>query len=546
MQARSGIFEFGPFKLQPERRLLVADGLPVRLASRAYDILVLLVQNRDRVVTREEIVAEVWRGLTVGDNNLTVQMSGLRQALAKHADPAGLIANIPGRGYHFVGEVVEAEARPDAGAATPGVPAQAPAAGAAKLGVGRSAWAFALALAGLVMIALGVSAMRESDTMTDKRLSILVEQFSGDVGNAVAADLARCYTEAVLSRFRVFEDLVLIPQHGGSPADVTAHYRLRGSVHLEKGEARIAVGVIAMPSNVEIGEGVVSEPIDASLTERSAAALDLLSQVRPLIFAVEQERRQGPARDAIDLYVEAQNENNKADTPQALRDVVAIATRAVAKDPGYRPAQVLLSFLLTKDMLWSSATTGDALGKEALQLIDGALLAQKKNPIYLNDRAYTLAALGRLEEARAAARRGLDIEPQFDRLRQILGEVMMQLGDLDQAKSYITDDEDDPTDDRQAFMAFAEGDYEGAIRQARFVIQRSPRSWELGFTMLLEAASLSLVGKTNDAHAALADALDLLPADLHAIRDQRQSFFILDDKAWVAFKTGLAMSGMAS
>ena len=545
MRACPETFEFGPFRLQPERRLLVAHELPIALTSRAYDILVFLVENRDRVVAREEIVAHVWRGVRVGDNNLAVQMSALRHVLATHADPTGLIANVPGRGYRFIGEVVETDTASGAAIAVPDLAAIASVSGIAKLRFLTPAWVLVLALTSVVTGMIGISAMQRPGNMTDQRLSMIVEQFTGDTGNTVAIDLARCYTDAVLSRFKVFEDLVLIPQQGALPGGVTAHYRLRGSIHLEKGEAKVVVGVIEMPSNVEIGDGTVSESIDASFAQRGAAALDLLLQIRPVIFAYERKRRQSPAHDAIDLYVDAQNDKNEADTPQAMRDVILTTTRAVAKDPSYRPARVLLSFLLTKSMLWSSATKGYAQGEEALQLIDGALLVRKKNPIYLNDRAYTLAALGRLDDARAAARRGLELEPQYDKLRQIFGEIMMQLGDLDQARLYITD-RDDPTDDRQAFMSFAEGDYKGALDQARAVIQRNPRTWDLGFTMLLEAASLSLLGELDNARKVSKDAISLLPADLRRIGDQRQSFFVLDDRAWLEFRKGLAMSGMAS
>ena len=91
--------------------------------------------------------------------------------------------------------------------------------------------------------------------------------------------------------------------------------------------------------------------------------MDLLSQIRPIIFDYEKRRRQLPARDAVDLYVDAQNAKNNADTPEALKTVIRKTTRAVAKDPSYRPARVLLSFLLTKSMLWSSAKAGDAKGE---------------------------------------------------------------------------------------------------------------------------------------------------------------------------------------
>ena len=540
------VFEFGPFRLQPERRLLVAHELPVGLTSRAYDILVFLVENRDRIVTREEIIAQVWRGIKVGDNNLAVQMSALRHVLAKHVDPSCLIANIPGRGYRFVGDVRERAEVATAAAATPDMPATLKASEIPRRRSLTPRWAILMALMGILMATIAISAMQKPVNMTDLRLSMIVEQFTGDTGSAVAVDLARCYTDAVLTHFKLFEDFVLIPQQGGLPAGVQSHFRLRGSVHLDDRQATIVVSVIDMPSNIQVGDGTVSEPIQASAAQRGAAVMDLLSQVRPVIFAYEQKRRQLPAHDAVDLYIDAQNAKNDADTPQALRDVIRTTTRAVAKDPSYRPARVLLSFLLTKSMLWSSATAGDAKGEEALHLIDGALRARKNNSIYLADRAYTLAALGRLDDARAAASRGLEIEPYDYMLRQTFGEIMILLGDLDQAKLYIVNDKDDPTDDTQAFMAFEGEDYKGALDQARAVVIKNTRTWDTGFTMLLEVASLSILGDDRKAGEVLKDALRLLPADFHSISDQRRTYYVLSDRAWLEFKRGLAISGMAS
>ena len=546
MRGCSDTFEFGPFRLQPERRLLVAHELPVGLTSRAYDILVFLVENRDRIVTRDEIVAQVWRGIKVGDNNLAVQMSALRHVLAKHVDPGRLIANIPGRGYRFIGDVMEGAEVPTAAVATPNVPAPSKASEIPKRRSLTPRWAILMALMGILMATIAISAMRKPVNTTDLRLSMIVEQFTGDTGSTVAIDLARCYTDAVLTRFKLFEDFVLIPQQGGLPAEVRSHFRLRGSVHLDDAQATIVVSVIDMPSNIQVGDGTVYEPIHASAAQRGAAAMDLLSQIRPFVFDYEQKRRQVPAHDAVDLYIDAQKANNEVATPQALEDAIHIANRAVAKDPSYRPARVLLSVLLTNSMLWSSATTGDARGEEALQLIDGALQARKNNSIYLADRAYTLAALGRLDDARAAARRGLEIEPYHYKLRQTFGEIMILLGDLNQAKLYIADDKDDPADDRQAFMAFSEGDYRDALERARAVVAQSTRTWDTGFTMLLEVASLSLLGDGSKAHETLEDALRLLPANLHSIADQRQTYYVLSSQAWLEFKKGLAIAGMAN
>jgi DNA-binding winged helix-turn-helix (wHTH) protein len=100
------MIEFGRFMLDPKRRILFANGRPIELQSRTFEILVLLVAARDRVVARDDIIAQVWQGQIVAESNLTVQMSILRRALAEH-DASALIITVPGRGYRFVGDVTE-------------------------------------------------------------------------------------------------------------------------------------------------------------------------------------------------------------------------------------------------------------------------------------------------------------------------------------------------------------------------------------------------------------------------------------------------------
>ena len=87
---------FDRFELHPAARLLLADGQPVALGGRAFDLLCALVEGRDRVVTKSELLDLAWPGLVVEENNLTVQISALRKVLGKDA-----ISTVAGRGYRF-------------------------------------------------------------------------------------------------------------------------------------------------------------------------------------------------------------------------------------------------------------------------------------------------------------------------------------------------------------------------------------------------------------------------------------------------------------
>jgi Tol biopolymer transport system component/DNA-binding winged helix-turn-helix (wHTH) protein len=100
-------YQFGHFRLEPDARLLLHDGQPVTLTPKAFDTLLALVRQPGRVLTREELMQEVWPDTFVEEANLTVNISTLRKALGEHPTQHRYIVTVPGRGYRFVAEVKE-------------------------------------------------------------------------------------------------------------------------------------------------------------------------------------------------------------------------------------------------------------------------------------------------------------------------------------------------------------------------------------------------------------------------------------------------------
>lgn len=98
-------FEFGPFLLLPRRRLLLRDGAPLQLGSRAMDVLLALVERAGELVTRKELESRAWPGLCVEDTSLRVHVHALRRRLEDGLSGARYIANVPARGYCFVAPV---------------------------------------------------------------------------------------------------------------------------------------------------------------------------------------------------------------------------------------------------------------------------------------------------------------------------------------------------------------------------------------------------------------------------------------------------------
>ncbi|MBB3971843.1 ATP-binding protein [Hansschlegelia beijingensis] len=96
---------FGPFRFVPHTRLLLADGQPVTIGSRAFDILTLLVARAGSVVSKEDLVRHTWPNTFVEEHNLRVNIAALRRALAAVAPGMAFIATEIGRGYRFVAPV---------------------------------------------------------------------------------------------------------------------------------------------------------------------------------------------------------------------------------------------------------------------------------------------------------------------------------------------------------------------------------------------------------------------------------------------------------
>jgi len=89
-------WRFGRIEVRPGERQLLVEGEPAKLGARAYDLLLTLVEHRDRIVGKNELLDSVWPGLVVEENNLQVHISSLRKLLGPQ-----VIATIPGRGYRF-------------------------------------------------------------------------------------------------------------------------------------------------------------------------------------------------------------------------------------------------------------------------------------------------------------------------------------------------------------------------------------------------------------------------------------------------------------
>lgn len=107
------VYAFEDFLLDAERRLLLRDGETINLHPKAFDLLLVLIENRDRVLSKTELLDLVWEGQFVEENNLAVQISTLRKIFGEKKDEHRFIVTVPNKGYHFVAKVNEKNEKPD-------------------------------------------------------------------------------------------------------------------------------------------------------------------------------------------------------------------------------------------------------------------------------------------------------------------------------------------------------------------------------------------------------------------------------------------------
>ncbi len=165
---RGVIYEFGDFRLDPAKQQLSRrDGTPVPLTSRVFDTLLFMVQHHGTVIDKERLMEAVWPDSIVEENNLTQNISKLRQIFGEKPGTRGFVVTVSGRGYRFAADVT---VRDDIPADAPSSPARIEAqpvqiatklAKAALESEAASAWPLTrrAVIAALVIIALGAGVL---------------------------------------------------------------------------------------------------------------------------------------------------------------------------------------------------------------------------------------------------------------------------------------------------------------------------------------------------------------------------------------------------
>jgi DNA-binding winged helix-turn-helix (wHTH) protein/tetratricopeptide (TPR) repeat protein len=285
-------YEFGPFRIDPHRQLLLRSGEPVPLTSKAFETLLVLVQHSEQLVSKDELMKQLWPDTFVEESNLTQHISMLRKALGESPQDRRYVVTMPGRGYRFAervketsedsGDLVieghsvqqvtieESENRQRSAAELPA---------AVQARHNHRAWIRAAA-AFLALIPLGLGTyfhFRRAVPLTDKD-TIVLPDFANNTGDpvfddalkqALAIQLEQSPFLRLVSEARVEQTLRLM----GQPADARLNQKIARELCQRAGGTAVLEGAIAsLGSEYILGLKAVNCGTGDTLAQEQATA----------------------------------------------------------------------------------------------------------------------------------------------------------------------------------------------------------------------------------------------------------------------------------
>lgn len=491
------LYEFGPFLLRLSDRTLFRGEERVRITPRVLDLLVCLVEEAGRVVTKERLLESVWEGTFVEEGNVNRTVSTLRRLL-EETDETPYVETIPRQGYRFVAPVrrrTEREPAPEPVEAafspppstdavpvpeTPSAPGPVPAAPALRPSGGARSGLFpwhrlALATAAVALAAAGVLAWSHARAReTPRSLAVLPFRFAAGAANGETLGVA--LADAVISRLSRAGALVVrpttavLPFRAGKTDPLDAAERLDvdavldAEVSQERGRTRVSLRLLRRQGG---------EPLHAESFETGPASLfDLQDLVAERVAAALAVRLAPPSgrRDAArlaanDLNVRARRLAAEAHTGDGrLDEAIGLFRRAIEADPDFALVYVGLAdalldrspegaqeaeeaarrALAIDDRLGPAhATIGrirmvrDAKWAEAESELARALALEPSYAPAWRWRGALLAATGRPAESRVAFARALELDPMSAPTLGEAGLVALRQGAVTEARGFL-------------------------------------------------------------------------------------------------------------
>jgi DNA-binding winged helix-turn-helix (wHTH) protein/TolB-like protein/Flp pilus assembly protein TadD len=465
-------FQLDGFQLElPRRRLTGPDGAALPLPGRAYDVLVFLVEHRDRVVGKDELLKAAWPHAIVEDNNLNQAISTLRRALGDSRDAPRFIATVAGRGYQFIGEVA-ALAEPadevhDPAQTLPAdpKPQSEPAAAdptAALRGqdatpvrdlnapVSRRAVLAGLVLASLVAVGGGFWWNRGRQRSRLPK-SIAVLPFRPLLPDARNAAMELGVTEMLVNRLSRLPGLVVAPlssvvRFGAPDVDPLEAGRklgvdavIDGRLQIQDDQVRLTARLLAVDGGASLWANSFTERAGELLAVQDSLAMQLASA---LTMTLSDETRSGVLAqetsdvEAWQLYANGRYQLERRDAA-SLQRAIEFFEAALRRDPQFAPASAGLSDARALMGVFGIEPPARAFQQARLAAVR-ALELDPRLPTAHMALGHVVTQYDRdLAAGRAHYLRALELQPDYARAMGQMALNLTQAGDLAGAGEYI-------------------------------------------------------------------------------------------------------------
>jgi TolB-like protein len=356
---------FEDYAFDTRRRELHRGSEAIAIAPQVFDLLDYLLRNRERVVSKDDLIKAVWEGRIVSDAALTTRMNFARSAIGDTGEAQRLIRTLPRKGFRFVGSVREEHGSSAAETiGPPEYPPQRP-----------------LALPDKPSIAVLPFANLSSDSEQD--------YFADGIVDDITTALSRFKSLFVIARNSSFTfkgNAVDLKRVG---RELGVRYVLEGSVRKAGKKVRITCQLI----DATTGAHIWAERYDANLNDifalQDEIAVNVVSAIQPKLLQAEIDLAAARRPDnfsAYDLYLRA-TPRYYTMTREGIADALQLLARALEIDPRYSSAASLAIFCHTLNLFagWSADRKWDAA--------EAARLSQLVLSIDAND-PETLACVG--------------------------------------------------------------------------------------------------------------------------------------------------------
>jgi TolB-like protein/DNA-binding winged helix-turn-helix (wHTH) protein/Flp pilus assembly protein TadD len=497
------VFEFGSFRLNPAERLLLRDQAQVHLPPKAFDALVVLIENRGHLLEKDELLRKVWPDTFVEESNLAQHISVLRKALQDGEDRSRCIETVPRRGYRFIAEVRELGGiTPEASVVSGPTPSQQPSLGVPESIPARHRFpilTYAIAVL-VLLLAVLISTLpvwrrlRSAGPQPIRSLAVLPlqnlsaepaqEYFADGMTEALITDLAKIPGLKVISRTSIMrykdshKKLPQIAQELGVDGIV------EGAVLRSGDRVRITAQLVRAATDQHIWAESYERNMRDLLTLQDEVASNVAAQIRIEITPREANRPPNSAGvdpESQEDYLKGRYFWNQR-TRAAYLKAIESFNGAIAETPNYAQAYAGL------------ADTYALLGSlpEDAKLPRGVLMSEAKEAalaaLHLDDslaEAHTSLAFVEMhyewnfKEADREFQRAIQLNPNYGTAHQWYAFDLTALGRMDEAVSEVKRARQvDPLSliintDVAEILYYAHR-YDDALKQGRATVEMDP------------------------------------------------------------------------